>query len=79
MTDTCKNCTGCGKDFRIGINIAYKIKIKIRVRAFRKFFFCSYGNMAASDKGISLKKKFMKSEKVLTKLIQNDPGTILTG
>ena len=35
--DTCKNCAKCGKDFKIGTNEAYNIKIKIRLGAFRKF------------------------------------------
>ena len=37
------------------------IKIKIRVGGILKtFWFCSYTNMAASDKGISLKKKMLE-------------------
>ena len=52
--DTCKNC---GKSFKIGTNKL--IKIKIRVEGISRIFcFCSYANMAASDKGISLKRKF---------------------
>ena len=59
--DTCKNCTKCGKGFKIGTNEAYSIKIKIRLRRISKVFcFCSHANMATSDKGISLKKKFLK-------------------
>ena len=59
--DTCKNCAKCGKGFKIGTNEAYNIKIKIRLGGISKIFcFCSHANMAASDKGISLKKKFLK-------------------
>ena len=51
--------TKCGKDFSVSRNEAYNIKIKIRVGGILKIFcFCSYANMAASDKGISLKRKF---------------------
>ena len=58
---TCKNCAKCGKGFKIGTNEAYNIKIKIRLGGISKIFcFCSHANMAASDKGISLKKKFLK-------------------
>ena len=57
--DTCKNFAKCGKGFKIGTNEAYNIKIKIRLGGISKIFcFCSHANMAASDKGISLKKKF---------------------
>ena len=57
--DTCKNCAKCGKGFKIGTNEAYNIEIKIRLGGISKIFcFCSHANMAASDKGISLKKKF---------------------
>ena len=59
--DTCKNCAKCGKGFKIGTNEAYNIKIKTRLGGISKIFcFCSHANMAASDKGISLKKKFLK-------------------
>ena len=59
--DTCKNWAKCGKGFKIGTNEAYNIKIKIRLGDISKIFcFCSHANMAASDKGISLKKKFLK-------------------
>ena len=59
--DTCKNCAKCGKGFKIGTNEAYNIKIKIGLGSISKLFcFCSHANMAASDKGISLKKKFFK-------------------
>ena len=59
--DTCKNCVKCRKGFKIGTNEAYNIKIKIRLGGILKIFcFCSHANMAASDKGISLKKKFLK-------------------
>ena len=59
--DTCKNCAKCGKGFKIGTNEAYNIKIKIRLGGISKIFcFCSHANMTASDKGISLKKKFLK-------------------
>ena len=59
--DTCKNCAKCGKGFKIGTNEAYDIKIKISLGGISKIFcFCSHANMAASDKGISLKKKFVK-------------------
>ena len=59
--DTCKNCAKCGKGFKIGTNEAYNINIKIRLGCISKIFcFCSHANMAASDKGISLKKKFKK-------------------
>ena len=61
-TDTCKNYAKCGKGFKIGTNEAYNIKIKIRLGGISKiFFFCSHANMAASDKGISLRKKFLKN------------------
>ena len=60
-SDACKNCAKCGKGFKIGTNEAYNIKIKIRLGGISKIFcFCSHANMAASDKGISLKKKFLK-------------------
>ena len=61
--DTCKNCAKCGKGFKIGTytNEAYNRKIKIRLGGISKIFcFCSHANMAASDNGISLKKKFLK-------------------
>ena len=59
--DTCKNCAKCGKGFKIGTNETYNIKIKIRLGGISKIFcFCSHANMAASDKGTSLKKKFLK-------------------
>ena len=60
--DTCKNCAKCGKGFKTGTNEAYGIKIKIRVGGIsRIFYFRSYTSMAASDKGISLKRKFLES------------------
>ena len=89
--DTCKNCAKCGKGFKIGTNEAYNIQIKIRLGGIWKIFcFCSHANMAASDKDISLKKKFLTKIyimslikcnhwKELTKLVQNDLGTILIG
>ena len=56
-------CAKCGKGFKIGTNEAYNIKIKIRLGGISKTFcFCSHANMAASDKGISLKKKFFKKK-----------------
>ena len=59
--DTFKNCAKCGKGFKIGTNEAYNIKIKIRLEGISEIFcFCSHANMAASDKGISLKRKFLK-------------------
>ena len=59
--DTCKHCAKCGKGFKIGTNEAYNINIKITLGGISKIFcFCSHANMAASDKGISLKKKFLK-------------------
>ena len=59
--DTCKICAKCGKRFKICTNEPYNIKIKIRLGGISKIFcFCSHANMAASDKGISLKKKFLK-------------------
>ena len=59
--DTCKNCAKCGKGFKLGTNEAYNIKIKIRLGGISKTFcFCPDANMASSDKGISLKKKFLK-------------------
>ena len=59
--DTCKNCAKCGKGFKIGTNEAYNIKIKIGLGDISKIFcFCSHANMAASDKGNSLKKKFLE-------------------
>ena len=50
------------KASEIGINEAYNMKlIKIRLGGISKIFcFCSHTIMAASDKGISLKKKFLK-------------------
>ena len=42
-------------------NEAHNIKIKIRLGGISKIFsFCPHANMAASDKGIALKKKFLK-------------------
>ena len=59
--DTCKNCATCDKGFKIGTNEAYNIKIKIRLGGISKIFcFCSHANVAASEKGISRKKKFLK-------------------
>ena len=59
--DTCKNCDKCGEGFKIGTNEAYNRKIKIRLGGISKIFcFGSHANMAAPDKGISLKKKFLK-------------------
>ena len=59
--NTCKNCDKCSKGFKIGTNEAYNIKIKIRLGGISKIFcFCSHANMAASNKGSSLKKKFFK-------------------
>ena len=61
MADTCKNCAKCGKGFKIGTNEAYNVEIKIRLGGISKIFFsCSHANMAASDKGISSKRKFLK-------------------
>ena len=58
--DTCKNCAKCGKGLKIGTNDAHNIKIKIRLGGISKIFcFCSHANMAALDKGISLKRKFL--------------------
>ena len=61
--DMCENCTKCDKGFKIGTNEAYtNIKINIRVGGILKtFWFCSYTNMAASDKGISLKGKMLEN------------------
>ena len=62
MEDMCKNCAKCGKDFKIGTTETYNIKIKIRFGGISKIFcFCSHANMAASEKGISLKSEFLKS------------------
>ena len=59
--DTCKNCAKCGKGFKYGTNEAYNMEIKIRLGGISEIFcFCSHANMAASDKGISLKRKFLK-------------------
>ena len=45
----------------LNVSEVYNIKIKIRVRGILKIFcFCSYASMAASDKGISLKKKILE-------------------
>ena len=90
MVDTCKNCDKCDKGFKIGTNKAYNIKIKIWVRGILKIFYvCLYANVAVSDKDISLKRKTLEKVltsrikgnnwKELTKLIQNDLGTILIG
>ena len=60
-SDKCKNWAKCGKGLKIGTSEAYNILIKIRLGGISKIFcFCSHANMAASDKGISLKKKFLK-------------------
>ena len=49
---------------------AYNIKIKIRLGGISKIFcFCSHANMAASDKSISLKRKFLK--KFLLKVVDS--------
>ena len=50
------------KGFKIGTNEAYtNIKIKIIVGGILKtFWFCSCTNMAASNKGISLKRKMLE-------------------
>ena len=62
---TCKNCAKFGKDVKIGTNEACNIKIKIWVRGVLKILcFCSYANMAASDKGITLKREIL--EKLFT-------------
>ena len=59
--DTCINCAKCGKGFKFGTNEAYNIQIKIWLGGISKLFcICSHANMAASDKGISLKRKFLK-------------------
>ena len=61
MADTCKNCAKCGKGFKIGTNEAYNVEIKIRLKGISTIFcFCSQASMAASDKDISLKRKFLK-------------------
>ena len=85
----CDNCTKCDKGFKIGTNEAYiNVKIKIRVGGILKtLWFGLYTNMAASDKGILLKRKMLENVfasrikrnqwKELTKLIWNDLGTIL--
>ena len=88
--DTCKSCTECDKGFKLRTNEAYNMKIKISGWSILKIFSCSYANMATSDKGISVKRKFLKNFhltsfvkrnqwKELIKLIQNDRGTILIG
>ena len=60
-TDTCKNSAKCRKSFKIGTYEAYNIKIKTGAWGhFEIFCFCSHANMAASDKGILRKKKFLK-------------------
>ena len=58
----CKNCAKRGKGFKIGTNEAlYNIKIKLRLGGISKIFcFCSHANMYASDKGISVKRKFLR-------------------
>ena len=64
MADTCNNFSKSGKGFETGTNEAYNMKITIRIWSILKIFcFCSYANMAASDKCISLKRKIL--EKVL--------------
>ena len=51
------------RDFKTGTNEAYNIKIKIRVGGILKILcFCLYANMAASDKGISLKRKILEKD-----------------
>ena len=61
----CKYCAKRGRGFKIGTNEAYNIKIKIRVGGISKIFcFCSYANVAASDKGIVTEEEIL--EKVFT-------------
>ena len=61
VADTCKNCAKCDKGFKIGTNEACNKKIKLRAGSSWKIFcFCLYANMAASDKGISLKRKILE-------------------
>ena len=63
MADFCKNWAKFGKGIKIGTNEGYNIKINIRVGGILKIFcFCSYANMAASDKGISLKRKILEKD-----------------
>ena len=60
MAVTCRNCAKCGEGFKIGTNQAYNIEAKISTGGILKIFcLCSYTNMAASDKGISLKRKVL--------------------
>ena len=88
--DRCKNCAKCDEGFKIGTNEAYNVEIKIRLGGISKIFcYYSNANMAASNKGISLKRKILEKVftsrikrdewKEFTKLIQNDLGTILIG
>ena len=57
----CNNCAKCGKGFKIGTDKADTIQIKNHVWGISKLLcFCSYANMAASDKDVSLKRKLLK-------------------
>ena len=48
----------CGECFKSGTNEAYNIEAKISIGCILKIFcLCFYTSMAASDKGISLKRK----------------------
>ena len=60
--DTCKNCAKCGKGFKIRANEAYNIEMKISLGGISKILCsCSHANIAAPDKDISLKRKFLKT------------------
>ena len=65
MADTFENC---GKSFKIGINEAHKINIRIKLKGILNiFYFSSYTNMIASHNATSLKTKVVKN---LSTLIQ---------
>ena len=67
MMDAFKNCAKYGKGFKIGTNEAYNIKIKTSVGDILTILcFSLCINVAASDEGISLKRKIL--EKVFTQL-----------
>ena len=90
-TDTCKNCAKCGKGFNIGTNVAYNIKIKIRLGGISKISaFVPMPIWLPQTKAFhwrrnSWKNFYLTSQikcnhwKERTKLVQNDLRTILIG